>query len=106
MNKQFPTICLFLLFCNSIFSQKVENLGSSVNSIYNEYSPVISPDGKTLYFLREGHPQNRSKEKYSSDVWSASNNGGKWMQASHLQNPFNLNVSNSIYSISRCICAA
>jgi OmpA-OmpF porin, OOP family len=100
MNKLFSIFCLFVLFCNPIFSQKVENLGSSVNSTYNEYSPVISPDGKTLYFLREGHPQNRSKEKYSSDVWSASNNGGKWMQASHLQNPFNLNVSNSIYSIS------
>jgi OmpA-OmpF porin, OOP family len=100
MNKLFSISCLLLLFCKPIFSQKVENLGSSVNSTYNEYSPVISPDGKTLYFLREGHPQNRSKEKYSSDVWSASNNGGKWMQASHLQNPFNANVSNSIYSIS------
>lgn len=100
MNKLFSIFCLFILFCIPIFSQKVENLGSSVNSTYNEYSPVISPDGKTLYFLREGHPQNRSKEKYSSDVWSASNSGGKWMQASHLQNPFNANVSNSIYSIS------
>jgi OmpA-OmpF porin, OOP family len=96
---------LFLFFCfftiiNTVFSQKTENLGNAINTVYNEFSPVISPDGKTLYFLREGHPQNRSKEKYSCDVWSATQNAGQWQGASHLQSPFNLNVSNSIYSIS------
>lgn len=100
MSKLITNFLLFLTIFQPIFSQKVENLGNSINSTYNEYSPVIAPDGKTIYFLREGHPQNRSKEKYSSDVWSATKNGNQWMQASHLQNPFNLNISNSIYSIS------
>ncbi|MES2796812.1 MAG: OmpA family protein [Bacteroidota bacterium] len=100
MLKQYSIIYFLALVSLPSFCQKVENLGSSVNSTYNEFSPVITPDGKTLYFLREGHPQNRSKEKYSCDVWSANLNNGIWSPASHLQNPFNLNVSNSIYSIS------
>ncbi len=90
----------FLIFSSILFGQKPENLGTSINSTFNEFSPVISPDGKTLYFLREGHPQNRSKEKYSCDVWSATQNNGRWLNANHLNSPFNLNVSNSIYSIS------
>lgn len=93
-------IPIFLIFCNNSIAQKAENLGTSINSTFNEYSPVIAPDGKTLYFLREGHPQNRSKEKFSSDVWAATLNNGRWLNANHLNSPFNLNVSNSIYSIS------
>jgi OmpA-OmpF porin, OOP family len=94
-------VLLFVLNAFLIsFGQKVENLGGSINTNYNEFSPVIAPDGKTLYFLREGHPQNRSKEKYSCDVWSANKNGTAWAPANHLQMPFNNNTINSIYSIS------
>jgi OOP family OmpA-OmpF porin len=38
-----------------------ENLGASINSIYDEVLPVISPDGKTLYVDRKNHPQNYRK---------------------------------------------
>ena len=31
------------------------NLGSAVNTIYNEDTPFILPDGKTLYFASQGH---------------------------------------------------
>jgi OOP family OmpA-OmpF porin len=37
---------------------QLENLGKTVNSEYNEISPIISPDGKTIYFSRVSHPQN------------------------------------------------
>lgn len=100
MLQKIVSFLLVLVVHTTIFSQKVENLGASVNSTYNEFSPVIAPDGKTLYFLREGHPQNRSKEKYSCDVWSATKNGAQWGPAMHLNSPFNANISNSIYSIS------
>jgi OmpA-OmpF porin, OOP family len=98
MNKVF--LLFFLMFFVKAWSQTPENLGASINTTYNEFSPVIAPDGKMLYFLREGHPQNRSKEKYSCDVWSSTYNGGRWNNAIHLQSPFNSNISNSIYSIS------
>ena len=52
---------LLLLWPADNFSQQSVmqiNLGPAVNSEYNELRPLISPDGKTLYFIREGHPQN------------------------------------------------
>ncbi len=33
-----------------------ENLGSNINSMLNETQPVISSDGKTLFFIRENSP--------------------------------------------------
>jgi outer membrane protein OmpA-like peptidoglycan-associated protein len=32
------------------------NLGPIINTPFHEYSPVISPDGKTLYYASAGHP--------------------------------------------------
>jgi OmpA-OmpF porin, OOP family len=94
-------LVIFLLLIQiSLSAQKVENLGESVNTTFNELSPVISPDGKSIYFLREGHPQNRNKAKYSFDIWSATLFGSQWMPAVHLQSPFNNNITNFIYSIS------
>ncbi|GAB4256573.1 MAG: OmpA family protein [Vicingaceae bacterium] len=33
----------------------VQNLGPTINTMYNEDSPFIHPDNKTLYFSSEGH---------------------------------------------------
>ncbi len=46
----------------------VEHLGPDVNSVFEEYYPLISPDGKTLYFARNHHPQNIGSED-ASDIW-------------------------------------
>jgi len=35
-----------------------ESLGTAVNSSAEELTPIISPDGKTLYFSRKNHPAN------------------------------------------------
>ena len=40
-----------------------ENLGNAINSAYNEICPVVSPDGKRLYFTRWKHPDNLGKIK-------------------------------------------
>lgn len=34
---------------------KVTNMGRTINTQYNEESPVLSADGKTLYFASQGH---------------------------------------------------
>ncbi|MEQ8425575.1 MAG: OmpA family protein, partial [Cyclobacteriaceae bacterium] len=36
----------------------VERLDESVNSDFSELNPLLSPDGKTLYFSRKNHPEN------------------------------------------------
>jgi OmpA-OmpF porin, OOP family len=104
---------LFLLVLSTVFCQAQDsstatntplpapiNVGTNINSTFNDFAPIIAPDGQTIYFLREGHPGNNSREKYSVDVWSAGTQNGNWLPASRLSNPFNTGVVNSIYSIS------
>ncbi|MCB9002446.1 MAG: OmpA family protein [Bacteroidales bacterium] len=34
---------------------KPKNIGETINTPYNEESPILSPDGNTLYFASQGH---------------------------------------------------
>ena len=47
-----------------------ENLGVEINSFFDEVFPVISPDGKTLFFDRKNHPANIG-EGNNDDIWIA-----------------------------------
>ncbi|UHG91603.1 OmpA family protein [Spirosoma oryzicola] len=80
---------------------KVENLGSQVNSEYNEINPMISPDGKTLYFARISHPNNTHGTKGSQDIWYSELDGasGKWGPARRMGFPLNKDEYNCAYSI-------
>jgi len=77
-----------------------ENLGSNVNSAYREIAPVISPDGKTLYYTRWKHPENLGTAK-NQDVWfSEIQKDGKWGLAKPIGQPINNTEHNAICSIS------
>ena len=82
-------------------STKVENLGSQVNSEYNEINPMIAPDGKTLYFARISHPNNTHGAKGSQDIWYADLDAasGKWGPARRMGFPLNKDEYNCAYSI-------
>ncbi len=49
-----------------------------VNSPYNEKAPVISPDGRALYFTIANHPQNSAGKKDEGDIWVSLWQGGGW----------------------------
>lgn len=82
-------------------STTVENLGNQVNSEYNEINPMISPDGKTLYFARISHPNNTNGTKGSQDIWYAELDAatGKWGPARRMGFPLNKDEYNCAYSI-------
>jgi outer membrane protein OmpA-like peptidoglycan-associated protein len=64
-----------------------ENLGSGVNSVYEEVYPIISPDGKTLYFDRKDHPSNYGR---NDNIWvSELTPNGKWGQAINIGHELN-----------------
>jgi outer membrane protein OmpA-like peptidoglycan-associated protein len=54
-----------------------------VNSVYDEQSPVISPDGKVLYLTIANHPQNLGGKKDPGDIWVSLNLGGVWQPPIH-----------------------
>ncbi|QRR04249.1 OmpA family protein [Dyadobacter sandarakinus] len=80
-------------------SAQLENLGKTINTEYNEISPIISPDGKTLYFSRVSHPQNTRGTKGSQDIWYSELRNENWSAARRLPPPLNKEDYNSLYSI-------
>ncbi|HEX8548880.1 MAG TPA: OmpA family protein [Cytophagaceae bacterium] len=82
------------------FLPKHEVLRRAVNSEFDEYSPVISPDGNTLFFSRSGHPQNIGTEK-QGDIWfSSKNEVGDWREAQNVREPLNNSDHNFVASSS------
>lgn len=49
-----------------------------VNSRYDEQSPVMTPDGKALYFTVAHHPQNTNGKKDLGDIWVSLWMNGAW----------------------------
>jgi len=76
-----------------------ENLGDNINSVYNELAPVISPDGNTLFFTRDRHPDNVGVEK-KQDVWFSKKDAlGKYESAKNIGPPINNAANNFVLSI-------
>lgn len=82
-------------------AQDFKNLGSAINTEYNELHPVISPDGETLYFTRVSHPSNNFGSKENSmDVWfSYMRSDGRWSVARKMPNTINKYQWNDLFSI-------
>ena len=77
-----------------------ENLGKGINSKTGEVAPVITPDGKTLYFTRLGHDLNNGKNK-AQDVWfSKVQTDGTWGESENINEPINTSENNAVTTIS------
>lgn len=84
------------------FSQRYElvNLGKDVNTFYHEAAPVISRDGKDLYFFVQNHPENTYGKDGSQDIWVTHlDDKGVWSPPKRLGPPFNKNRSNQVFSV-------
>ena len=96
------------LFCSQfLFSQddtyKKINLGPNINSKAAELNPVISADGRTLYFTRRSHSGNMGygKTEFDDDIWiSTLDNTGDWTPAKNMGYPLNNNCFSSVSSVS------
>lgn len=77
-----------------------EVLDKNVNSESNEYNPILSPDGKTLYFSRSNHTGNIGGEKDKEDIWySELGSDGKWQLAQNMGPQFNNKYPNFVNSV-------
>jgi len=85
---------------NIEFSSKPENLGEAINSIYDEVAPMISPDGRTIYFVRKFHPENAGGITDEDDIWySVRDENGHWTPARNIGAPLNNKYNNFVQSI-------
>jgi len=99
------TFCLLCVVFN-LFSQEYSNryelvnLGRKVNTGYHEGAPVVSADGKTLYFFVHNHPDNNYGDENSQDIWySKLNEDGKWTEAEHIGKALNDHQANQVFAV-------
>lgn len=75
-------------------------LSFQVNSGYDESWPMVSPEGRALYFSRIGHPQNMG-ETDAPDIWVAYRMpGGQWSKAVNLGAPANSREGEAVVGVS------
>jgi len=79
-----------------------KKMSDSVNSNYMEIGPLISPNGKTLYFSRRGDPGDIGGKKDIEDIWYSNWNPStkSWGKAHNMGCPLNNKDPNFINSIS------
>jgi OmpA-OmpF porin, OOP family len=102
-------ICLPLLFvtlslsalCQQVSSRyELVKMDKTVNTFHHEAAPVVSPDGNTLYFFVQDHPDNTLGKDDTQDIWmSEKDEKGVWGAAQHLGSPFNIHRSNQVFTI-------
>ena len=97
---------VFLLCAASVFAQvtsaryELVKMDKNVNTFRHEAAPVISPDGNTLYFFVQNHPENTMGKEDTQDIWmSTKDANGVWSPAKHLGVPFNNHRSNQMFTV-------
>lgn len=86
---------------SAIVNVQPDRLSATVNSVYDELKPLVTPDGKTLLFSRQFHPGNTGGEEDSEDIWFSQwdEEKGEWMEAVNMGGPLNTKGPNFISSI-------
>lgn len=80
--------------------RKVENLGTNINTEASEIMPVISADGKSLYFVRKNYKWNLGTEQ-KDDVWLSTLQADKtWSKATGIGAPINNESHNQLIYLS------
>ncbi|MEM9671899.1 MAG: OmpA family protein [Bacteroidota bacterium] len=94
-------ILFFATLLNGYAQEKFEKLAGNLNSSANEAAPVLSPDSRTLYFVRQYHPQNVGGISDPGDVWySERKEDGHWGEAKHAGKTINNRFYNAIIGFS------
>lgn len=71
---------------------EMENLGANINTEFDEDSPFITSDGKTLYFSSKGH-----KGIGGYDIFKSQLNDGEWSIPENIGIPLNSPVDDIYY---------
>ncbi len=70
------------------------------NTEYDEQSPMLTPDGKTLYFTVAGNSDNIGGKKDLGDIWYSNWTGTGWSEAIHAGKELNDEGYNAVIGFS------
>jgi OOP family OmpA-OmpF porin len=101
-------LVLVVFIVSSFFSFGQQNfqryelvkMDKTINTFHHEAAPVISPDGSTLYFFVQNHPENTLGKEDTQDIWeSKKDDKGLWGAAQHMTSPFNIHPYNQMFTV-------
>jgi len=72
-----------------------KNLGSTINTLFDEDAPFITADGKTMFFSSTGHNSTGGYDIFRSDL-----KNGKWTTPYNIGKPVNTNQDDKYYWVS------
>lgn len=105
MKRLFASFCItagLLFFLPDSYAQKykfeqAQRLTGDINSPSEESYPLISPDGKTLYFTRFFNPGNSGGKQAGSDIWISSlDDSSQWQKPAPMKKPLNNKQNNLV----------
>ncbi len=73
-----------------------QSAGDSINTMYEEQTPYIHPDGQTLYFMSHGHPGMGEGDLFVSRMQP----DGKWGKPMNLGYPINTSANEATITVS------
>ncbi len=76
------------------------SLLAQLNSAYDEQAPVLSPNGKELYFTIAHHPTNISGKRDAGDIWVSKQQDGKWSAPTLAKGSINNSGYNAVLGFS------
>ncbi|MFI5204056.1 MAG: OmpA family protein [Flavobacteriales bacterium] len=86
------------LIPDAINGFKKENLGPNVNTSCVDLQPVISADGKTLFFSRDECTGNEGSD-LSDIFFTSKNDKNEWIKSVHMASPINNAGGNFVVSV-------
>lgn len=96
-------VCLLTLIClvHTGLAQRAEHLSRQVNSEFEEREPILSPDGRTLFFWRRATPANTGGIPDPGDIWFSRLLGDNtWTSAVRIGPPLNSSGHDFVWHIS------
>jgi outer membrane protein OmpA-like peptidoglycan-associated protein len=84
---------------NSGLKYHKESLGPNIDTKFEEVMPVISSDGKTIFFDRKDHPENTGGT-INDEIWYSTFVNGSWTKAKNIGSPLNNISHNFVFSVS------
>ena len=80
-------------------------MNGEVNSVFSDYSPLLSPDGSVIYFTsrREGSTGSKKdiNNEYFEDIYRTTFSSGKWSNPENIGLPVNTETHDAAVTISK-----
>jgi len=88
-------------------SVSLQSLGTQINSTYEDYAPVLSPDGKTIYFTSrrpvssaDNKVDKKGDFKFFEDIYESNWSDGKWQEARLVEGEVNTDKYDAVLALS------